>query len=227
MFIEALFNAVLIISALIIIYNRNEKPFRLSQGLINPGYLLLIAPIIGCFILGNLIVNTIIVILISIKFRIKLVTKRNNFENCVYLKSIIQKVIIIWPVLMLVSLVSKTIFNEFSVQEIVNNIKTSNNSTELIIAFIMIVIIAPIIEEILFRGLIYRVIKRLLGPFFSAFISSLLFSFVHLNLLSFPYLFILGVILCVFYENENTIITPILVHSILNGIMFSLILITR
>ena len=126
---------------------------------------------------------------------------------------------------MLVSLVSKTIFYEYSEQEIVRNVRISNNSTELLSAFIMIVIIAPIIEEIIFRGLIYRVFKGLLGPFFGAFISSILFSFVHLNLLSFPYLFIFGIILCLYYEKEKTIFTPILMHSILNGIMFSLILI--
>ena len=126
---------------------------------------------------------------------------------------------------MLVSLVSKTILYEYSEQEIVRNIRISNNSTELLSVFIMIVIIAPIIEEIIFRGLVYRVFKGLLGPFFGAVISSILFSFVHLNLLSFPYLFIFGIILCLYYEKEKTIITPILMHSILNGIMFSLILI--
>ena len=225
MFIEALFNALLVISALILIYKRNETPFTLSQSLIHPVYILLVGPIIVCFTLGNLIVNTIIVILISIKLRIKLSTIKSNFENFDYIKSIIQNIIIIWPILMLVSLVSKTIFYEYSEQEIVRNLRISNNSTELLSAFIMIVLIAPIIEEIIFRGLIYRVFKGLLGPFFGAFISSILFSFVHLNLLSFPYLFIFGILLCLYYEKEKTIITPILMHSILNGIMFSLILI--
>ena len=225
MYIEALFNAVLLISALILIYNRNEKHFSLSQGLIHSRYLFLVVPIIACFTLGNLIVNTIIVILISIKLRSKLVTKKLNFESFDYIKSIIENIIIIWPILMLVSLVSKTIFFEYSEQEIVKDIRISNSSTELLSVFIMIVIIAPIIEEIIFRGLIYRVFKGLFGTFFGAFVSSILFSFVHLNLLSFPYLFIFGIILCVYYEKENTIITPILMHSILNGIMFGLILI--
>lgn len=225
MFIEALFNAVILISALILIYNRNGKPSSLSQGLIDPRYFLLVGPIIVCFTLGNLIINTIIVILISIKLRSKLVTIKHNFVRFEYIKSIIKNIIIIWPILILVSLVSKTIFYEYSEQEIVRNIRISNSSTELLSVFIMIVIIAPIIEEIIFRGLIYRVFKGLLGPFFGAFISSILFSFVHLNLLSFPYLFIFGIILCLYYEKEKTIITPILMHSILNGIMFSLILI--
>ena len=225
MFIEALFNAVILISALILIYNRNGKPSSLSQGLIHPRYVILVGPLIVCFTLGNLIVNTIIVILISIKLRSKLVTIKHNFVSFDYIKSIIKNIIIIWPILMLVSLVSKTILYEYSEQEIVRNIRISNNSTELLSVFIMIVIIAPIIEEIIFRGLIYRVFKGLLGPFFGAFISSILFSFVHLNLLSFPYLFIFGIILCLYCEKEKTIITPILMHSILNGIMFSLILI--
>jgi membrane protease YdiL (CAAX protease family) len=223
-FIEALLNAVILISALLLIYNGNGKSFSLSQGLIHPGYFLLVGPIIVCFTLGNLIVNTIIVILISIKLKIKLVNIKLSFVNFDYLKSIIKNITIIWPILMLVSLVSKTILYEYSEQEIVRNIRISNNSTELLSMFIMIVILAPIIEEIIFRGLIYRVFKRLLGPLFGAFISSILFSFVHLNLLSFSYLFIFGIILCVYYEKEKTIITPIIMHSILNGIMFSLIL---
>jgi membrane protease YdiL (CAAX protease family) len=196
----------------------------LTQGLIHPGYLFLVFPVIYCFILGNLIVNTIIVILISLKFEMKFVTKNFEFRKIEHIKSLVQNIIIVWPILVLISLVSKAIFFEFSEQDIVKGLRRLNNSTELISVFIMIVIIAPIIEEILFRGLIYRVFKGILGPFFAAVLSSVLFSFVHLNLLSFPYLFIFGIILCVYYEKENTIIIPILIHSIFNLIMFTLIL---
>ena len=94
MFIEALFNAVILISALILLYNRNGKPSSLSQGLIHPQYVILVGPIIICFTLGNLIVNTIIVILISIKLRSKLVTIKHNFVSFDYIKSIIKNIII-------------------------------------------------------------------------------------------------------------------------------------
>ena len=227
MYIEVLFNVVVAISALIVIYNRNEKSFNLSQGLIHHRYLFVVVPIVYCFTLGDLTLNTIIAIFISFKLRINLVPNNLGCINYKYINSLIQKIIILWPILVFVSIVSKMIFSEFTEQNIVKDVRKLNNFYEFLTVFIMVVIVAPVIEEILFRGLIYRVFKGLVGPFIAAFISSILFSFVHINLLSFPYLFIFGIVLCTYYEKENTIVTPILIHSIFNGIMLTLILVTR
>ncbi len=55
-------------------------------------------------------------------------------------------------------------------------------------------IIAPLTEECLFRGLIYRYLGRF-GRLFAIFISALLFGLVHLNLLQFPTAVLVGLLL--------------------------------
>ena len=98
-------------------------------------------------------------------------------------------------------------------------------SSELISILVMSVIISPIIEEIYFRKILYTSAKKYLGVFWSGIINSLLFSVVHLNLHSFPVLIMLGMILTLIYENDGSIISPIVFHSSFNIIMIAFILI--
>ena len=83
--------------------------------------------------------------------------------------------------------------------------------------------IAPIIEETIFRGLFYRSIKNMIPVSFSIIITSLIFSIIHQNILSFVILFFLSGYLTYIYERYGNIIYPIIVHSIFNSIMLFLI----
>ena len=82
--------------------------------------------------------------------------------------------------------------------------------------FIAAVIIAPISEEIIFRGLFYGVGKRYLHPVISALICSLLFAFFHLSLTAFAGLFVLALLLTLAYERTGSILVPIGMHSLFN-----------
>lgn len=78
--------------------------------------------------------------------------------------------------------------------------------------------IAPVTEEILFRGYCYPVFKRVIGPLPAAFGTSLLFAAVHNNALSFPGLTLLALALTVVYERTGSLLVPILMHAWFNGL---------
>jgi uncharacterized protein len=81
----------------------------------------------------------------------------------------------------------------------------------------MAVIVAPIAEEVLFRGYFYGVIRRFGGRIPAILISSLLFAAIHAHLPSLPGLTVLAVILCLLYERTGSLWAPITMHALFNA----------
>ena len=81
----------------------------------------------------------------------------------------------------------------------------------------MAVIVAPVAEEIIFRGYFYGVIRRFGGRIPALLTSSLLFAAIHVHLPSIPGLFILAMILCFLYERTASLWAPIALHAAFNA----------
>ena len=92
-----------------------------------------------------------------------------------------------------------------------------------IFSFIATAIIAPIVEEIVFRGWLYGKIRSRLNMFASIFIVSLLFGLVHMQWNVGVNVFATSIVLCALREMTGTIYSGILVHIIKNGIAFCLV----
>ena len=86
------------------------------------------------------------------------------------------------------------------------------------------VIISPIFEEILYRGLMYNKLKEISNAFIAILISSILFALLHIPGYGFNikiFCFVLdGILLTYCYEKTDNIYVPILVHSINNFFIF-------
>ncbi|MDR1173450.1 MAG: CPBP family intramembrane metalloprotease [Puniceicoccales bacterium] len=87
-----------------------------------------------------------------------------------------------------------------------------------VIRIVTIVAIAPILEEIIFRGFIYRMLKGRGSKFIAAGFTSFIFAVVHWNLLAFVGLFTLSICLIKIYEHSADLREPILVHALFNAI---------
>ena len=88
--------------------------------------------------------------------------------------------------------------------------------------FIRVVILAPILEELFFRKIIFKGLLKKYSFVISVTVSSLLFAMIHIQphwqnvLVS----FIFGVICCYIYISTKNILYPILFHSIGNLVSF-------
>jgi membrane protease YdiL (CAAX protease family) len=89
---------------------------------------------------------------------------------------------------------------------------------------VMAIIVAPIVEETLFRGILYPAIKERGYPVLAMIGTALLFAAIHANLLSFLPLVFLAVILTVLYEYTDNLLAPIAAHSVFNAINFVLVM---
>ena len=79
-----------------------------------------------------------------------------------------------------------------------------------------IVILAPLAEEMFFRGFLYRFLRGRLSFLFSAVISSAVFSLLHYNISSFLGIFVLGMSFAYTYEKKQSLVYPLTLHSLHN-----------
>lgn len=76
-------------------------------------------------------------------------------------------------------------------------------------------LIAPVCEEVLFRGLLAGRLARY-GQKPGAFVSALLFGLFHANLSQFFYAFAIGILLAYAYYRTGSLAAPITLHILLN-----------
>lgn len=125
-----------------------------------------------------------------------------------------------------------TVFPWFNAEEAQNvGFSLYMNSGDRVVAFLTLVVIAPIAEEIIFRGWLYGNLRNKLndkipekwGIVLSTLIVSVVFGFIHLQWNVGVNVFALSVVLCVLREVTGTIYAGILTHMIKNGVAFFLL----
>jgi len=81
---------------------------------------------------------------------------------------------------------------------------------------VLVVGLAPPVEEFIFRGLIYRGLRRTARPAVAALASAVIFAICHPPIAFVP-VFLLGVLTAVSLERHGRLIVPILIHAVYNG----------
>ena len=79
-------------------------------------------------------------------------------------------------------------------------------------AVVVAVIGAPLIEEIVFRGVVFRSLRRVSPPWVAILVSSVLFGLYHMNTVQIVYATLMGLVAGIIYEKSNNLLFPILVH---------------
>ncbi|MBE5785541.1 MAG: CPBP family intramembrane metalloprotease [Clostridiales bacterium] len=78
------------------------------------------------------------------------------------------------------------------------------------------VLIAPIAEEVVFRGLVYTRLRRGMPVWAACLLSSLIFALLHGQILWIAYAFVLGVIFATVMERTGTVWSTIIMHVAFN-----------
>ncbi len=86
----------------------------------------------------------------------------------------------------------------------------------LVITIICTGILGPILEEYLFRGIVYNKLKKFNTKYNSMIITSLIFALLHNNYVNIIYAFLISLILTYVYEKYQTIKAPIIIHMVAN-----------
>jgi uncharacterized protein len=113
-------------------------------------------------------------------------------------------------------------------QELVKNLQDSvakgatspDRFLEQMLFGISVIVIAPVAEELFFRGILYPTIKQMGRPQLALWASSLLFAISHNNGPSFLPFLALALLLVLVYEATDNLLAPILTHSVFNTANF-------
>ena len=123
-----------------------------------------------------------------------------------------------YPLILAMQWFVQAVFGESDgAQEIVRYFLKHPDPRHRIAVIVMAVIVAPVAEEVLFRGYLYGVIRRFGGRLPALLTSSLLFAAIHVHLPSMAGLGLLAVILCLLYERTGSLWATITMHATFNA----------
>ena len=88
-----------------------------------------------------------------------------------------------------------------------------------LLAFALVtVVVVPLAEELVFRGILYPAIKYAGFPRLALWGTSALFAAIHFNLAIFLPLLLLALVLTWLYEKTDNLLAPIAAHSLFNAV---------
>ena len=87
----------------------------------------------------------------------------------------------------------------------------------LVFFVVMAAVVAPVVEEIFFRGILYPAIKQIGYPRIAAIGTAILFALFHVNLLTFASLTAVALGLIALYEFTDNLLAPIVAHAVFNA----------
>jgi membrane protease YdiL (CAAX protease family) len=87
------------------------------------------------------------------------------------------------------------------------------------------VVLAPVAEEFIFRGMLFPLARQLAGPKIAWIGVSLLFAVIHFDAAIFLPLFILALVFTWLYEKTGCLAAPVLAHSLFNAANLVLLII--
>ncbi len=89
------------------------------------------------------------------------------------------------------------------------------------------VLLAPLFEEVVFRGALLPVLAKSYGNLWGIILSALVFALAHLSVGELPPLFVLGLGLAVLRLSTGRLFPCVLMHALWNGVTFINLLVLR
>lgn len=130
-----------------------------------------------------------------------------------------------YPLLMLMQvMVYGVAGGDFSPQEVVDFLQRAEAPRDRLAVVAMAVIVAPVAEEVIFRGYLYPVAKKFGGAAAGLIATSVLFAFLHGHAPSIPALTMLAVCLGLAYEKTGSLLVPMIMHAVFNTVSVGAIL---
>lgn len=167
-----------------------------------------------------LFLSMLLITLISGRVSVEIVKEKwNNFKEVVSVKEILivvstQLLLSIGLSILGIGILASTNINK-ALELINDSFGNPTNNIDLVLWLITIVVLAPILEEIVFRKVLFKRLNKRLSFILSSVISSLIFGIAHesLNILG---AVVFGIACCVLYKKYNNLLVPIAVHLVNN-----------
>jgi membrane protease YdiL (CAAX protease family) len=136
--------------------------------------------------------------------------------------------IIVFAVVMLLQYLCILMLNKFGWpvedQAAVKLVTDAKSLWTVVYLGVFAVVIAPVAEEFIFRGMLYPFVKQLGFPKLALFGTSLLFALIHADKAIFIPLFVFALALTWLYEQTDNLLAPITAHALFNATNLAVLL---
>jgi uncharacterized protein len=102
--------------------------------------------------------------------------------------------------------------------QILNTVKSSPGM------IVFICLVCPILEEIVFRKMIYDSLKRRIGVLAAASVSAFLFSLIHFDFANLLVYMLIGLIFSWIYIKSKNILASIVAHVLMNSVVLIILM---
>ena len=99
-----------------------------------------------------------------------------------------------------------------------DNVEIILKDGSLLLSVLSIVICAPLMEELVFRGLVFKSFRQISGFWLSALLSSAVWAVIHLNLVQGIRAMGVGLFLAFVYEAYDKLWVPVAAHMSINAV---------
>ena len=129
--------------------------------------------------------------------------------------------LMIIPFVLLVSLIMNLLIeNQNGSNPLLEIVLNNNNYSSFILLFITTTFLAPLFEEVIFRGVLLPILSREFGIILGITISAFIFALAHLSISEMPPLFTLGIGLGITRLISGRLSSSVIMHSLWNGMTF-------
>jgi membrane protease YdiL (CAAX protease family) len=85
---------------------------------------------------------------------------------------------------------------------------------------LLLIVVAPVAEEVFFRGFLFQALRNSFGVWPGAILSGLIFGVIHFEFFKLVQLATLGVILALLFERTRSLWPPIMLHAVNNTLAY-------
>jgi len=125
------------------------------------------------------------------------------------------------PFVLLVSLIMNSLIdNQNGSNPLLEIVLNNNNYLSFFLLFVTTTLLAPLFEEIIFRGILLPTLSREFGVISGIIVSAFIFALAHLSLGEMPPLFVLGIGLAITRIASGSLFSSVIMHSLWNGLTF-------
>ena len=145
-----------------------------------------------------------------------------GFDRFGFWRTLVTGIVLLfaaYPLIFLADLVSQRVLGgTTSKQGIVELFNDSQTIQQRVLIIVLAVVIAPMVEEFVFRFYLYGVMRKYVGRFAGLIANALLFAAVHGHVPSAAPLFVLGMCFTLAYEWSGSILVAMTMHALFNSL---------
>jgi len=108
-------------------------------------------------------------------------------------------------------------------QQVIKDLLATETLVVFILHSLLIIVIAPVTEEIFFRGLVYPYLQKKMGAVKGIIVNGLVFGLAHFSLWVFIPTFLGGIVLGWIYRRTRSLYSAMLAHGVWNLIIVVLV----